>query len=459
MRARYLVAGLLATAVLAALGVDLGFGIPRSSSFDRAAGQLQSTWDRDAADGVPASSLDPLREALSSGRPGSGWWAPGWVRNDGMSLIDDLQHRTDAAWQGAMAAGRQQAQSAMDAYQTYAAAQGQWIPADVAAAAKGWPQQLEGAATPAALVALAQQWASTLTSTKTAVEDAKTAHFTALLQSSGGRSGLLATAKKLVDTANADNLDSADVQRLMAPVATEEDNGQPPTQADEDLLAAVSALQSLIDLNNTLAGQMIPTYYTTLQALDEATPSAQSFSSQYQSVKQAFLNGRTTAELNAVQQQLTTLQNSMSAELAAHTCGYSVPSGKAITINLTLQEMLFFQDGCVVKATPVTTGRPGLRTPDGWFHIFYKQTNFIMHSPWPPGSPYWYPDSLTHWVMEFAGDGYFIHDAPWQDPTTYGPGSEDHNWSASHGCVHTPTPTMQWAYSWTPIGTPVIISG
>ena len=39
----------------------------------------------------------------------------------------------------------------------------------------------------------------------------------------------------------------------------------------------------------------------------------------------------------------------------------------------------------------------------------------------------------------------------------YGPGSENGG-ASSHGCVHIPTPVMQWAFDWTPLGTPVIIS-
>jgi lipoprotein-anchoring transpeptidase ErfK/SrfK len=38
-----------------------------------------------------------------------------------------------------------------------------------------------------------------------------------------------------------------------------------------------------------------------------------------------------------------------------------------------------------------------------------------------------------------------------------GPGSENSS-GASHGCVHLPHAIMQWAYQWTPYGTPVIIT-
>ena len=52
--------------------------------------------------------------------------------------------------------------------------------------------------------------------------------------------------------------------------------------------------------------------------------------------------------------------------------------------------------------------------------------------------------------------GFFIHDAPWEPSTGFGPGSQN-GLDASHGCVHIPTPTMAWLYSWSPIGTTVII--
>jgi lipoprotein-anchoring transpeptidase ErfK/SrfK len=58
--------------------------------------------------------------------------------------------------------------------------------------------------------------------------------------------------------------------------------------------------------------------------------------------------------------------------------------------------------------------------------------------------------------MEFLGGGFFIHDAPWEPASDFGPGSEN-GVDASHGCVHMPTPTMAWLYGWSPIGTTVIL--
>src|SRR4030088_567051 len=140
MRIRTLLSGLTTIAVLGAAGVDLGFGIPRSQSFDASAARLQDTWKGDLAQGVPQSSITPLQEQLTSARPG-GWWAPQWIRDGGRSLLDDLQRKTDAAWQSAVGTSRQQAQGALDAFTAYAGAETAWIPADAAAAVKQWPQQ------------------------------------------------------------------------------------------------------------------------------------------------------------------------------------------------------------------------------------------------------------------------------------------------------------------------------
>ncbi len=80
-----------------------------------------------------------------------------------------------------------------------------------------------------------------------------------------------------------------------------------------------------------------------------------------------------------------------------------------------------------------------------------------MISSWPYGSPFWYPPTWVSQVMEFDQGGYFLHDASWEPVSDFGPGGEDNEAAASHGCIHVPTPTMQWLYAWTPVGTPVTV--
>lgn len=100
-----------------------------------------------------------------------------------------------------------------------------------------------------------------------------------------------------------------------------------------------------------------------------------------------FRAARTADQINAVAAAVTTLQGQIAAELSANQCGHAVGAGKVITMSLSLQEMIFYQDGCVAKATPVTTGRPQLRTPTGRFSIFYKKTPFTFISPGRPALP------------------------------------------------------------------------
>ena len=133
---------------------------------------------------------------------------------------------------------------------------------------------------------------------------------------------------------------------------------------------------------------------------------------------------------------------------------------KALTISLSEQVIRAYEHGQQVFWSYVTTGRPGLETDPGNFKVYWKVTPWTMHSPWPKGSPYWYPDSKVQMVMWFnGGDG--IHDASWR--SRYGPGTNvPHNDptgedTGTHGCVNVPFKNMLWLWNWTPTGTPVIV--
>ncbi|MBV8196228.1 MAG: L,D-transpeptidase, partial [Candidatus Dormibacteraeota bacterium] len=273
----------------------------------------------------------------------------------------------------------------------------------------------------------------------------------------GGVSGLLSDAQNELTVAQSDNLDTGQVSQLIAQVQNEYQSGSDASPEIQQLVVADASLHNLVSLNNSVGGLLRPIELSAAQASAEGTPNADSFQSQYSSVSSAYHNAQTAAQLNAVQSSASGLQNSINAELAANVCGHDVGSGKVITINLSLQEGVFYQDGCVVRATPVTTGRPALPTPAGHFSVFYKQSPFQMISPWPMGSPFYYDPTWVTWVMEFDSGGYFIHDAYWEGSGQYGPGGE-YGSGASHGCIHIPTDVMQWLYSWTPMGTPVIIT-
>jgi lipoprotein-anchoring transpeptidase ErfK/SrfK len=134
---------------------------------------------------------------------------------------------------------------------------------------------------------------------------------------------------------------------------------------------------------------------------------------------------------------------------------------KRIVVSLSEQKLWAYDGEQVALQSLVTTGGPQLPTPAGTFQILSKQSPFTFHSPWPKGSPYWYPDSPTSYAMLFDEEGFFLHDAPWRH--TFGPGSNlvpgqpGEETSGTHGCVNVPLDVQAQLYAWTDLGTPVII--
>ncbi len=129
---------------------------------------------------------------------------------------------------------------------------------------------------------------------------------------------------------------------------------------------------------------------------------------------------------------------------------------KVVVIRLGEQSLTAYLDSKAVLTTPVTTGRPALPTPIGSYFIHFRSSPYTFISPWPQGSPYYYPPTPVTWAMYFY-DGDFLHDDPGQPNGTYGKGS-NYGGYASHGCVHVPHDTMRFLYDWLPIGATVIVA-
>ena len=125
-------------------------------------------------------------------------------------------------------------------------------------------------------------------------------------------------------------------------------------------------------------------------------------------------------------------------------------------IRLGVQTLTAYLNGKPVLTTPITSGRPALPTPIGSFSIKFRASPYVFTSPWPAGSPYWYPATPVTWAMFFY-DNDFLHDDPLQPAGSYGAGSENGPY-ASHGCVHVPRQTMAFLYNWLPVGAPVIVA-
>lgn len=135
-------------------------------------------------------------------------------------------------------------------------------------------------------------------------------------------------------------------------------------------------------------------------------------------------------------------------------------AGKLIKVVISKQWLWAYDNGTVVFDTPVTTAQPGLITPTGTFQIFSHLHPTTFYSPWPPGSPYWYPPTHINYAMGWHSGGYFIHDSYWR--SVYGPGTNvwhydpvDGYETGTHGCITGPLQAIIWLYNWAPNGTTV----
>jgi lipoprotein-anchoring transpeptidase ErfK/SrfK len=134
---------------------------------------------------------------------------------------------------------------------------------------------------------------------------------------------------------------------------------------------------------------------------------------------------------------------------------------KLIVVSTESQTLRAYDHGALAHENYVTTGRPELPTPHGVFQVLARYSPFTFISPWPVGSPYYYPPSPVHFAMLFREGGYFLHDAPWR--SVYGPGTNLPHSSdpgeplGTHGCINLPYSDMVWIWDWAPIGTTVLV--
>ena len=123
------------------------------------------------------------------------------------------------------------------------------------------------------------------------------------------------------------------------------------------------------------------------------------------------------------------------------------PGGGAIVIdiNLSTQYMTVYQGNNVVLESYVSTGRPGFDTPTGTFYVHTKYEADDMEGV--IGGEYYNVPQVPD-VLYFSDRGHAIHGAYWHN-----------NFGAvmSHGCVNLPTDVAEYLYSFTPVGTKIVI--
>jgi lipoprotein-anchoring transpeptidase ErfK/SrfK len=93
---------------------------------------------------------------------------------------------------------------------------------------------------------------------------------------------------------------------------------------------------------------------------------------------------------------------------------------------------------------PISTGRPGMDTPDGTYLTTFKNNPQRMIGPGY--------DELVAWAVDFTYSGDFIHDAWWSV-------AEQGSVNVSHGCINTSPAHAERYYKIAEPGGPVTVTG
>ena len=120
------------------------------------------------------------------------------------------------------------------------------------------------------------------------------------------------------------------------------------------------------------------------------------------------------------------------------------PAGDLIEISIAKQRLTAWRDGRVVYRFVISTGRAGYETPPGHYKILEKYENRWSRkwSVWMPFAMRWY-------------QGYFIHQLPHKDGSSYNIGASKLGKPDSHGCVRVDVGDAETLFRWTKVGTPV----
>lgn len=143
---------------------------------------------------------------------------------------------------------------------------------------------------------------------------------------------------------------------------------------------------------------------------------------------------------------------------------YGYMDKKVVVVSLHEQALRVYQNGKLVNAFLVTTGRPDRPSPPGTWWVEGKKSPTVFKANVPQSSPYWYPDTPINYAMQYHSDGYFLHDSWWR--ADYGPGTnfphqdssgDQFSFYGSHGCVNMPTADAAWLYSFVSLYTTVLV--
>lgn len=124
-----------------------------------------------------------------------------------------------------------------------------------------------------------------------------------------------------------------------------------------------------------------------------------------------------------------------------------IKTGKYLDVNLKSQVMSLFEEGKLVDAFLVSSGKGGMETPLGEHKIYNKH---------PKAWSSRYGLYMPFWNAILADGKVGIHELP-EWPNGYKEGQNHLGIPVSHGCIRLGVGPAETVYNWAPIGTPVVI--
>jgi lipoprotein-anchoring transpeptidase ErfK/SrfK len=143
---------------------------------------------------------------------------------------------------------------------------------------------------------------------------------------------------------------------------------------------------------------------------------------------------------------------------------YKLNSSQVIVVSFIEEALRVYDNGKLVRSFLVTAGRPELPPVPGLWTPLWRLTNTTFKSPYPKGSPYWYPDTPIHYAILYHEGGYYLHDSWWRN--NYGPGTQFYHIDSSgnvsadygtHGCINIQEDDATWLYNNTSYNTQIVM--
>jgi hypothetical protein len=143
----------------------------------------------------------------------------------------------------------------------------------------------------------------------------------------------------------------------------------------------------------------------------------------------------------------------------------SLQHGRVLMVSMVEQAMRVYQDGKLIRAFHVTTGRVERPALPGVWSVQDRKSPDQFKSTDPPGSPYWYPPTPIQYAILYHWGGFFVHDAWWR--VNFGPGTQFPHYdvggdesfagNGSHGCINLQSNDAAWVYSNTDWNTQIAV--